>query len=216
MKKRFAKPSVLNTINVRRLDTWHNGADVEIYLYVRSLQKAAQLLVASLDPEQTAVTGWDIGPVLLLYRQSVELHLKSLVGAGSTFLPTPTDPIPPYPITLYKTHSLRWLAQIVSQIIKAVRWEDEFKCEGTSSLAEFAALVEELEATDPVSCAVHSKERGLPGELPPSLRREKVLLLLPKLEALIHLLAATADGLAATSFLMEQDPSNAKVAAAIH
>ncbi len=183
----------------------------EIYLYVRSLQKAAQLLLANLSTEETTVTGWDIGPILLLYRQAVELHLKSLVGAGSTFMPTPTDPI-----TLYKTHSSRWLAQIVSHIIKAVRWEVEFKCEGTSSLAEFAALVEELEATDPVSCAVHSIERGNPGDLPPSLRPEKVLPLLPKLDALLHLLAATADGLAATSFLMEQDPSNAEVPPTIH
>jgi hypothetical protein len=38
-------------------------------------------------------------------------------------LPTPTDPL-----TLAKTRSLRWLAQIVGQIIKAVGWENEFKC----------------------------------------------------------------------------------------
>ena len=64
----------------------------------------------------------------------------------SALLPTPTDPN-----TLYKTHSLRWLAQIVSQIIKAMLWEVEFKREGTSSRAEFAALVVEVEATDPTS-----------------------------------------------------------------
>jgi hypothetical protein len=211
MKKRPAKRSSLPTISAPPIDEWHNGADVEIHFYARSLQKAAKLLLGSLEPEESATTAWDVGPVLLLYRQAVELNLKSLVGEGSSFLPTPTDHI-----TLYKTHSLRWLAQIVCQIIKAVQWEGEFRCEGTASLAEFAALIGELEAMDPVSCAVHSRERGGPGELPPSLRREKILLLLPKLDALLDLLAATADGLAATSDLMEVGPSKAGIKPTIH
>jgi hypothetical protein len=35
-------------------------------------------------------------------------------------------------------------------------WENEFKCDGVSTLADFSTLVSELEALDPVSCAVHS------------------------------------------------------------
>jgi hypothetical protein len=62
-------------------------------------------------------TAWDACPVILLYRQSVELHLKALVDEGCNFLPSPTDPI-----SLYKTHSLRWLAQIVCQIVKTVQY----------------------------------------------------------------------------------------------
>ena len=57
--------------------------------------------------------------------RSIELHLKTLVDEGSNFLKEGTDPL-----SLAKTHSLRWLAQIVCQIIKAVRWENEFKCDG--------------------------------------------------------------------------------------
>src|ERR1017187_7394109 len=115
---RLAKPNAAFQSDGR---SWHNGGDIEIGLYARSLHKAAKTLIATLDLEPNLNTAWDACPVVLMYRQSVELHLKALVGEGRNFLPSPTDGI-----TLYKTHSLRWLAQIVCQIIKAVRWENEF------------------------------------------------------------------------------------------
>jgi hypothetical protein len=130
-------------------ETWHNGADVEITLYARSLHNAAKTLTATLDLEPNPKTAWDACPIILLYRQAVELRLKMVVGQGSNFLKSPTDHI-----TLYKTHSLRWLARIVYQIIKTVKWESEFKCEGVTSFADFSDLVSELEASDPVLCAV--------------------------------------------------------------
>ena len=138
---RLAKPKSAFQSDER---SWHNGGDIEIGLYARSLHKAAKTLIATLKLKPNPKTAWDACPAILLYRQSVELHLKALVGEGSNFLPSPTDPI-----TLYKTHSLRWLAQIVCQIIKAVRWEDEFKCEGIATLADFSALVNELETLGP-------------------------------------------------------------------
>src|SRR5271169_5000232 len=125
---------------------WHNGGDIEIHLYARSLHNAAKKLVATLNLEPTHKTAWDASPVVLLYRQALELHLKSLVGEGSNFLKSPTDPI-----SLYTTHSLPWLAQKVCQIIKAVRWEKKFKTDGAGSLSDFSALVGELEELDPVS-----------------------------------------------------------------
>src|ERR1700680_2944599 len=147
--------------SARTTDTWHNGADVEIHLYARSLQRAAKVLLEKLDWKENSKTAWDVGPIVLVYRQAIELHLKAFVGEGCNFLPSPTDHI-----TLSKTHSLRWLAQIVVQIIRTVQWETEFRCEGISNLAEFSALIAELETMDPVSCAVHSKKRGRPGEVP--------------------------------------------------
>ena len=173
-------------------DAWHNGADVEIHLYARSLQKAAKALIEDLELDQSARTDWDIGPIILLYRTAIELHLKAVVGEGSRFLRTETDHI-----TLYKTHSLRWLAQIVCHIIKKVRWENEFRCEGVANLTDFSALVHQLEAVEPVSCAVHADKLGLPGVIPAQLQRSKVVELFPKLDALVDLLGATADGLAA-------------------
>jgi hypothetical protein len=107
-------------------------------------------------------------------------------------LPSPTDSI-----TLYKTHSLRWLAQIVCQIIKAVKWESEFKCEGVASLADFSALVSELEALDPVAGAVQSRNRRPGGWVPHQLRPPNVVRFAKKLDGLLDLLGVTADALAA-------------------
>ena len=116
------------------MESWHNGGAIVIDLYARSLHKAAKTLVETLDMEPNPKTAWDACPVIVLYRLTVELHLKAVVGEGGNFLPSPTDPI-----TLHKTHALRWLAQIVCQIIRAVKWESDFKCEGVACLADFSA-----------------------------------------------------------------------------
>jgi hypothetical protein len=187
---RFSKSKIVAQSTDR---PWHNGGDLELYLYARSLNFAAKKLIANLNLKPNPKTAWDATPIILLYRQAVELHLKSLVGEGSNFLKSPTDSI-----TLYKTHSLRWLAQIVCQIIKAVGWESEFKCDGVASLVDFSALVGELEGLDPVSCAVHSKSRRRDGSAPVQLQPANVIRLAKKLDGLLDLLSATADGLAAS------------------
>jgi len=119
--------------------------------------------------------------------------LKTVIDESSNFLKTPTDSI-----TLYKTHSLRWLAQIVGQIIKTVGWESEFKCEGVASLTEFSALVAELESLDPVTCAVTVGKCRRDGSVPHNLEPPNVVRFATKLDALLDLLDATADALAAT------------------
>jgi hypothetical protein len=53
--------------------SWHNGGDIEIMMYARSLHRTAMNLVASLDMKPNPKTAWDACPVVLLYRQSVEL-----------------------------------------------------------------------------------------------------------------------------------------------
>ena len=195
MKK---KPPVLHFPNPKTAAQsddrhWHNGGDLEIHLYARSLHKAAKTLIETLNLEPNPRTAWDGCPVILLYRQSVELHLKAFVDEGSNFLKERTDSI-----TLYKTHSLRWLAQIVGQIIKAVKWESEFKCEGVSSLADFTALVSELEALDPVAVAVQSRNRRPDGWVPNQLLPPNVVRFAKRLDSLLDLLDVTADALAAT------------------
>ena len=171
---------------------WHNGGDIEIGLYARSLRKAAKTLIATLDREPNTMTAWDACPVVLMYREAIELHLKALVDEGGTFLKERTDSI-----SLYKTHSLRWLAQIVGQIIKAVKWENEFKCEGVSNLADFSALVSELEALDPVELAVLLGSRRPDGWVPKQLQPPNVVQFAKKLDGLLDLLDTTADALAA-------------------
>src|SRR6266852_2411155 len=132
---RFSKPKAKKSVAI---ESWHKGADAEIHLYARSLQNAAKSLVQTLEPELSPATAWDVWPIVCLYRQALELYLKALVGEGSNFLKSKTDPI-----SLYRTHSLRWLAQIVCQVIKTVGRESDFTCEGVSNLAEFSSLVNE-------------------------------------------------------------------------
>ena len=190
------------------LPTWHNGADAEIHLYARSVQDAAKALVGKveldqgLDQEvdqeldQSARTDWDVCPIVLLYREVLELHLKALVGEGSNFRKTRTDPI-----SLSQTHSLRWLAQIVCQIIRTVGWESDFTCEGVSSLVDFNALVNEVESFDPVTRAIRSSAASIRAKDSNSVsqyyRTFNVVQFAKKLDGLLDLLDATADALAA-------------------
>ena len=62
-----------------------------------------------------------------------------MLGGGGNFLETKPDML-----SIRKTHSLPWLAQFISQIITAVKWEPEFKCEGLESLAHFKAVIDNL------------------------------------------------------------------------
>jgi hypothetical protein len=192
-KKSSVLPFPNKAVTKSAEETWHAGADVEIMFYAQSLQKAGKTLIASLDLEPNPKTAWDAATVIHIYRQAVELQLKMLVGEGSAFLKSPTDHI-----TLYTTHSLRWLAQIVCQIIKTMKWESEFKCEGVTSLADFSALISKLEALDPVLCAVRSGGRSRDGSVPTQLQASNVVRLAKNLDSLLELLDATADGLAAT------------------
>jgi hypothetical protein len=172
--------------------TWHNGGDIELHLYGRSLRRAVKTLIFNLDLKPNPVSGWDTAPIILLYRQAMELQLKELVGEGSTLVQNPVDPL-----TLYKTHSLRWLAQIVCQIIKAAGCDAKFTCEGVADLAGFSALVGELEAADPVVNAVMSIDRRRDGSVPPFLQPPHVVAMSKKLDAVLDLLEATTDALAA-------------------
>ena len=172
---------------------WHNGSDVEIHFYARSLQNAAKTLVEKLDLDQNARADWDGYPVVLLYREALELHLKALVGEGSSFLKTRTDPI-----SLSRTHSLRWLAQIVCQIIRVVKWESDFKCDGVANLADFSVLVNEVESFDPVTRAIRSSSAGGKGSVSQFYRTFNVVQFAKRMDALFDLLDVTADALAAT------------------
>ena len=130
-------------------------------------------------------------PIILLSREAVELHLKLLVGEGGNFLKSKPDPI-----SIYRTRSLRWLSQIVVQIIKKVGWETEFTCVGITSLAQFSAKIEALEALDPISSAINSPRSDGSSSSEP-IRRFDYIQFSQKTDAMIELLTATADGLAA-------------------
>jgi hypothetical protein len=198
MKKTPAsRLSKMKTEGRSPVESWHAGGDIEILQYARSLRTAASTLVGKLKRDRSAKAAWDICPVVLLYRQALEINLKMVVGEGSNFLEKRTDPI-----SLSTTHSLRWLAQIVGQIIKKVGWESEFKCECVSSLAEFSALVNEVETFDPVTRAIRSARS--PNSVSEFYRNFDIFQFATRLDAVLDLLASTADALAATWDMREE------------
>jgi hypothetical protein len=60
---RHPKPKTVAQPNDRH---WHNGGDIEIGFYARSLRRAAKSLIVSLDLQPNPKTAWDACPVVLL------------------------------------------------------------------------------------------------------------------------------------------------------
>jgi hypothetical protein len=105
----------------------------DLFLYAHSFHEAAKALAASFRPNPAALVPTEAFPVVFMYRHAIELNLKSIVlGGGSNFLETKPDRI-----SVSKSHSISWLAQFVCQIIIKLKWEDDFKCEGIDTLADF-------------------------------------------------------------------------------
>jgi hypothetical protein len=174
----------------------HNVPAKDLFLYARSFHKAAKAL-AAFQLDASPLADFDISPVVFMYRHAVELHLKALVlGDGGNFLATKPDVL-----SVHKTHSVSWLAQFVCQIITALKWETEFKCEGIENLADFKAVIEELNAVDPgfyrfrlpVDPHAHASFRDF----------------VRKMDALLELLDSTADALAAEWDMQEEGPESA-------
>src|ERR1035441_4032599 len=171
----------------------HNVPAKDLFLYARSFHKAAKALAGSLQLDASPFADSDVSPVVFMYRHAVELHLKAIVlGDGGNFLATKPDAL-----SVHKTHSVSWLAQFVVQIITAVKWEGEFKCEGIENLANLKAVIEELNAVNPGSYVFRlpvSTERqdAIPGQVKLTIRD-----FARRMDALLELLDSTADGLAA-------------------
>jgi len=157
----------------------------DLFLHARSFHLAAKTLAASYRPDADVLGDFDACPVVFLYRHALELHLKAIVlGEGGNFLA-----MKPERISVLKSHAVSWLAQIVCRIVTALKWEPEFRCEGIEGLADFKAVVEEINSVDPGSdsfrCPIDPQANyGIPefGK---------------KMDALIDLLASTGDALAA-------------------
>jgi hypothetical protein len=172
---------------------WHSVPGGEFRFYARSFHTAAKALARTLDLDSGSPTDIDACPVVFLYRHALELHLKTFIlGHGGNLLPTKPDQL-----SIYKTHSLSWLAQFVCQIVTALRWEREFKSEGIEKLADFKAIIEELNSVDPGSHAsgypVNKEGQGsVPSRLTFSVHE-----FAHRTDAVLDLLAGTADALAA-------------------
>jgi len=186
MKK---KPFPLRTSNPRPQNAvlnWRNVPEQDLWSYARSFRMAANKLAGALEVASGPFSQFDACPVVFLYRHAFELNLKALVlGAGGNFLPTKPDPI-----SVSKSLSLSWLQQFVCQIVTALKWEGSFKCDGIENLADFKAVIEDIDSVDP---GPHSFRYP---EVPFNIREFAT-----KVDALLELLDSTADALAATWYM---------------
>ena len=165
------------------VSNWRNVPERDLWLYARSFHTAAKKLAGALELDPGPMPEFDSCPVVFMYRHALELHLKAIVlGDGSNVLATKPDSI-----SVSKSHSVSWLAQFVSQIVTGLKWEKEFRCEGIQTLADFKAIIEDLNSADP-------GVQRFPSSHPSFSIREFAR----KMDALLDLLNATADALAAT------------------
>ena len=181
MKK---KPSRLSGSSPHRMIlNWRKVPEEDFWSYARAFHMAAKKLAGTLEAGSGPFSQFDACPAVFLYRHAVELQLKALVlGAGSNFLATRPDPV-----SVSKSVSLSWLAQFVSQIVTALHWERDFQCEGVESLADFSAVIEDLNSVDPGPYSFRYPEAEF-----------NIREFAGKMDALLGLLDSTADALAAT------------------
>jgi hypothetical protein len=93
----------------------------------RTFRNAAVGTLAALPAGASAV---DAGPALFLYRTSLELHLKALIlESGANLLDAAPDRY-----SIFKSRSVSWLTQIVTQMLNAAGFEEH---------PDFKALAEE-------------------------------------------------------------------------
>jgi hypothetical protein len=157
----------------------------DLFFHASAFHKAAESLAASFQPDANDFGHFDAFPIVFIYRHALELHLKTIVlGEGGKFLPTEPDPI-----SVSNSHSVSWLAQFVSQIVIALKWENEFKCEGVKNLVDFRKTVATVNSVDPGSYNFR-----LPFD---PHKRSSIREFAAKMDALLDLLSTTADGLAA-------------------
>ena len=176
----------------------------DLFLYARSFHKAAKAL-AAFQLDASPLADFDVSPVVFMYRHAVELHLKALVlGEGGNFLATKPDAL-----SVHKTHSVSWLVQFVVQIITALKWENEFKCDGIENLTDFKAVIEELNAVDPGSYIFRLPGRAEGQDSAPGRVKVTMLEFARRMDALLELLDSTADALAAEWDMRSEGPTEA-------
>ena len=197
MKKKLSpRPRKSSTAPAPYIDfpTSNSVPAAELYFYAQSFHKAAKTLAGTLEFDSGPFAHSNICPVVSMYRHALELHLKALIlGDGGNFLA-----IKPDSLSIRKSHSVSWLAQFVAQIVVAVKWEEEFKCEGVENLADFRSAVEALNSVDPGFYSFRLPFDAVGNGSDVGGLNFRVREFARKMDALLVLLDATADALAAT------------------
>jgi hypothetical protein len=195
MRKKPARRLVMsNPEKHPSIQDWHNVPEEEFFLYARAFRAAAKKMALAVELAPGPSAKFAACPVVFMYRRALELHLKALIlGDGGNFLATNPDRL-----SVYRTHSVSWLSQFVCQIVTAVNWEKEFRCEGIETLADFKTFVENINSVDP---GPYSFRYPASVEAPDSVRGNSTFDAREfgrRIDALLDLLDSTADALAAT------------------
>lgn len=189
------------------IQNWRNVSDDDFWAYARSFHLAAKKLAGTLEGGSGPFSQFDACSVVYLYRHAIELELMaSVLGAGGNFLATKPDPI-----SVSKSVSLSWLAQFVYQIVTGLKWEGSFKCDGIENLADFKAVIEDVNSVDPGPHGFRCPEAQF------NIREFGA-----KVDALLDLLDSTADALEATwdmqvdGLAVQDDPHGGDFGPTIH
>ena len=163
----------------------HSTRTKDLFFHARSSHIAAKKLAGTLEFGTSPFAEFDVSPVIFLYRNALELHLKTIVlGEGGNFLTTKPDEI-----SVSNSHSVSWLAQFVCQIVTALRWEEQFTCDDVQNLAEFKTMVATMNSVDPGMYVFRS---------PVDPRSQAAVEeFVRRMDGLLDLLESTADALAA-------------------
>jgi hypothetical protein len=155
--------------------------DADLIFYAHSTCKAAKKLAAQIDDDHFSF--FDAYSILHLYRHAAELFLKAIaLGNGANFLPSRPDPI-----SVTNSKSVSWLSQFLLQIVTILGWEQQLRCDEVPDIPAFRRMIEK----------VNNIEIGHP--LFPLPNRHSfahdLRQLIRSLDALLDLLASTADAL---------------------
>ncbi len=166
-------------------EVWHWGTAEETRAYIAALLGAARGLRERLDPNVDRT--WEVGPVLSLYRTALVLQLKFAVGEGKRFQKAPTCFL-----TLGQTDSVRWLGQLLGQILKNLKWQERFRHKSVEGVKGMQELIEEFEEMEVMQAIQFGRrERRGPGDVPAVLRVERVMEVTRRVDELVELLERT-------------------------
>lgn len=134
----------------------------EFLYYAEAFHAAGQSLVQDLKNKGgffgygTPINSIKAVPIVYLYWHAMELYLKTIILDGRDILPLRGKPR----IELRENHILEALANDVDQIFDGFGWDWDFGSPHFKTLAEFIAIVKELQKVAEVRYPTRKKDGG--------------------------------------------------------
>jgi hypothetical protein len=121
----------------------------ELGVYAHSFHRAGRILARSLA-RRAGYHDTDACPIVMAYRQALELYLKGLIASGRRLLEAEGGSLP-IKEELLGQHRLSPLVPALQSVFKAAGWQWHTDVPNCRSAAEFRAYLRDLEAVDPLS-----------------------------------------------------------------